>query len=147
MAMRRGAPRKRWTVVAAVAVIVIVASACAAAPADTSEIPSLYVDVSDFKLVTDHPTIAAGHVVVGIRNHASMLHELVVIKTDLAPDQLPVDGATAKAKEDGKVGELLNIAGGASRKLVLELTPGKYVLICNVAGHYQLGMRVGLEVQ
>ena len=147
MAMGRSGSRKRWTVAAAVAVVAIVASACAAAPSDTSEIPSLYVDISDFKLVTDHPTIAAGHVVVGIRNHASMLHELVVIKTDLAPDQLPVDGATAKAKEDGKVGELLNIAGGASRKLVLELTPGKYVLICNVAGHYQLGMRVGLEVQ
>jgi uncharacterized cupredoxin-like copper-binding protein len=110
-------------------------------------VPSLYVDISDYKIVTDHPTIAGGHVVVGIRNHAAMAHELKVIKTDLAPDQLPVDAATAKAKEDGKVGELLNIAGGASRKLVLELTPGKYVLICNIAGHYQLGMRVGLEVQ
>ena len=131
-----------------VMVAVLASSACAAAgPADTSEVPSVYVDLSDFKVASDHPTIAAGHVVVGIRNHASMAHELKVIKTDLAPDQLPVDGATAKAKEDGKVGELLNIAGGASRKLVLELTPGKYVLICNVAGHYQLGMRVGLEVQ
>jgi uncharacterized cupredoxin-like copper-binding protein len=129
-------------------VIAIVASACAAAgPPDTSEVPSLYVDISDFKIVTDHPTVTAGHVVVGIRNHASMVHELKVIKTDLAPDQLPVDGATAKASEDGKVGELANIAGGASRKLVLELVPGKYVLICNIAGHYQLGMRVGLEVQ
>jgi uncharacterized cupredoxin-like copper-binding protein len=129
------------------AVLVIVASACAASPSDTSEVPGLYVDISDYKLVTDHPSIAAGHVVFGIRNHAAMLHELKVIKTDLAPDQLPIDGATAKAKEDGKVGELLNIAGGASRKLVLELTPGKYVLICNIAGHYQLGMRIGLEVQ
>jgi len=139
-------PVHRIFAIAGVAVLVL--SACAAAgPADTSEVPSVYVDISDFKIVTDHPTIAAGHVVVGIRNHASMLHELKVIKTDLAPDQLPVDGATAKAKEDGKVGELLNITAGASRKLVLELTPGKYVLICNIAGHYQLGMRVGLEVQ
>ena len=137
-----------WAAAAALTVIAIVASACAAAgPTDTSEIPSLFVDISDFKIVTDHPTIAAGHVVVGIRNHAAMLHELKVIKTDLAPDQLPVDGATAKAKEDGKVGELTDIAAGASRKLVLELAPGKYVLICNIAGHYQLGMRVGLEVQ
>ena len=109
--------------------------------------PGLYVDISDFKLVTDHPSIASGHVVVGIRNHAAMLHELKVIKSDLAPDQLPMDGGTAKAREDGKVGELLNISAGASRKLVLDLAPGKYVLICNVAGHYQLGMRVGLEVQ
>ena len=128
-------------------ILAVVASACAAAPSDTSEVPSLYVEMSDFKITTDHPTIMAGHVVIGIRNHAAMLHELKVIKTDLAPDQLPVDGATAKASEDGKVGELANIAGGASRKLVLELAPGKYVLICNVAGHYQLGMRVGLEVQ
>jgi uncharacterized cupredoxin-like copper-binding protein len=140
---------KRWTAAAALlAALAIVASACAAAgPADTSEAPSITVDISDFKITTDRPTIASGHVVVGIINHASMLHELKVIKTDLAPDQLPVDGATAKAKEEGKVGELLNIAAGASRKLVLELTPGKYVLICNIAGHYQLGMRVGLEVR
>ena len=131
-----------------VMLVIVVSSACAAAgPADTSEVPSIYVDISDYKIVTDHPTIAGGHVVVGIRNHAAMAHELKVIKTDLAPDQLPVDAATAKAKEDGKVGELLNIAAGASRKLVLELTPGKYVLICNVPGHYQLGMRTGLEVR
>ena len=75
-----------------------------------------------------------------------MPHELKVIKTDLAPDKLPVDGATAKASEEGKVGELVSIPGGASRKLVLELAAGKYVLLCNVAGHYQLGMRTGLEV-
>jgi uncharacterized cupredoxin-like copper-binding protein len=125
----------------------ILASACGAASSDSSEVPTLYIDLSDFKVATDHATVPAGQVVFGVRNHASMAHELMVIKTDLAPDQLPIDGATAKAKEDGKVGELLNIAGGVSRKLVLELTPGKYVLICNVAGHYQLGMRVGLEVQ
>jgi uncharacterized cupredoxin-like copper-binding protein len=131
-----------------VGLVVLASSACAdAGPQDTSEVPSVYVDLSDYKIVTDHPTIAAGHVVIGIRNHAAMAHELKVIKTDLAPDQLPVDGATAKAREDGKVGELLNISAGASRKLVVELGPGKYVLICNVAGHYQLGMRTGLEVQ
>jgi uncharacterized cupredoxin-like copper-binding protein len=133
---------------AALLAIVLVASACAApATNDTSETPSVYIEMSDFKLVPDRPVVAAGHVVFGIRNHASMQHEIKVIKTDLAPDQLPIDGATAKASEDGKVGELLNISGGASRKLVLDLVPGKYVLICNVAGHYQLGMRVGLEVQ
>ena len=84
---------------------------------------------------------------IGIRNVASMEHELKVIKTDVAADQLPIDGATAKASEQGKVGEVLNIAGGASRKLVLELAAGKYVFLCNVAGHYQLGMRTALEVK
>jgi len=126
------------TLLIGLAVVAIIASACAATPSDTSEAATLIADLSDYKIVVDHPSIAAGHVVFGIRNHASMAHEFKVIKTDLAPDQLP---------EDGKVGELLDISAGATRKLVLDLVPGKYVLICNVAGHYQLGMRVGLEVK
>lgn len=130
-----------------IAAAVLLTSACAAAPSDTGEVPTLYLDLSDFKIVADHATVSAGRVVFGIRNHASMLHELKVIKTDLDPDKLPIDGAVAKAKEDGKAGELLNISAGASRKLVLELTPGNYVLICNIAGHYQLGMRVALAVK
>lgn len=123
------------------------ASACSAAPADTGEVPGLYLDLSDFKIVSDHATVPAGRTVFGIRNHASMSHEVKVIKTDLEPDKLPIDGASAKASEDGKVGELLNISAGGARKLVLELVPGRYVLICNIAGHYQLGMRLALEVR
>lgn len=130
------------------AVVAIVGSACGGpATTNTGETPNLLVDLSDYKVVIDHPTLAAGRIVIGVRNHASMAHELKVIKTDLASDQLPVDAATAKVKEDGKVAELLDISAGASRKLVVDLAPGKYVLICNVAGHYQLGMRTGLEVR
>ena len=130
-----------------IAAILALTTACAAPATDTGEVPGLYLDLSDFKIVTDHATIGAGRVVFGIRNHASMAHEVKVIKTDLDADKLPIDGAAAKASETGKVGELLNISAGASRKLVLDLVPGKYVLICNIAGHYQLGMRVALEVK
>ena len=133
--------------IALAAAALIVASACAAAPSDTSETPNVYLDLSDFKIAGDHDSVAAGRVVFGVRNHASMLHEVKVIKTDLAADALPIDQGAAKAKEDGKVAELLNIAAGASRKLVATLEPGKYVVICNIAGHYQLGMRVALEVK
>lgn len=130
-----------------VVMAVLVAACGGAATSDTSDVPTLYVDLSDFKIATDHATVPAGRTVFGIRNHASMGHELKVIKTDLDPDKLPIDGAAAKAKEDGKVGELLNIGAGGSRKLVLDLVPGRYLLICNIAGHYQLGMRVSLEVK
>ncbi|MDP9246076.1 MAG: hypothetical protein M3O64_05415 [Chloroflexota bacterium] len=123
------------------------ASACSAPPAETGEAAALFVEMSDYKLVLDHPSVTGPHVVIGIRNHAAMVHEVKVIKTDLAADQLPIDGGAAKAKEDGKVGELTNIPAAASRKLVVELPPGNYVLICNIAGHYQLGMRVALEVK
>jgi len=139
----------RRMLLAPLAVLVLAASACGggATATDSGETPNLTVGLADFKVTVDHASIPAGHVVIGVRNAGSMPHELKVIKTDQAPDKLPVDGATAKASEDGKVGELLNIPAGASRKLVLELAAGKYVLICNVAGHYQLGMRTGLEVK
>jgi uncharacterized cupredoxin-like copper-binding protein len=140
--------RPRRSRIAIFAAALLLVSACSgSAPSDTSESATLIADLSDYKIVIDHPSVAAGHVVFGIRNHASMAHEFKVIKTDLAPDQLPVDAATARAREDGKVGELLDISAGATRKLALDLVPGKYVLVCNVAGHYQLGMRVGLEVK
>ena len=135
------------TLLIALSVVAIIASACGGGTTETAESATLIADLSDYKIVIDHPSIAAGHVVFGIRNHAAMAHEFKVIKTDLAADQLPVDAGTAKADETGKVGALVDISAGATRKLALDLVPGKYVLICNVAGHYQLGMRVGLEVK
>ena len=124
-----------------------VAASCGGGASEPTDQPTLFADLTDFKIELDHASVPAGRVVFGIRNHAAMLHELKVIKTDLAPDQLPLDTAAAKAKEDGKVGGLENIPAGASRKLAIDLAPGKYVVICNVAGHYQLGMHVGLEVK
>ena len=132
----------------AIIILVVAASACGgAATSDTNDLPTLTLDLTDFKIASDHATVPPGRTVFAIRNHASMAHEVKVIKTDLDADKLPIDGAAAKAKEDGKVGELLNISAGGSRKLVLDLVPGRYLLICNIAGHYQLGMRVSLEVK
>jgi len=74
------------------------------------------------------------------------MHSFEVLKTDLPHDKLPIDGVTAKAKEDGKVGGIESIAPGGSASVTLDLAPGKYVLICNVAGHYQLGMHVSFTV-
>lgn len=127
--------------------LLLVTGACAAPPSDTTEAPTLNAELSDFKIILDRASVPAGHIVLGIRNHAAMTHEVKVIRTDVAPDKLPIDGGTAKVQEDGKAGELLNIGGGASRKLVLDLAPGSYVVLCNIAGHYQLGMRAGLEVK
>ena len=65
-----------------------------------------------------------------------------------AAAMLAVDLAAAKAKEDGKVGATREpIGAGRVAALTLDLTPGSYVLLCNVAGHYQLGMHAPLRVE
>lgn len=126
------------------AAALVVSTACGGAPESTEQ-PTLSVELTDFAVKADPGTVKAGRVVFAVRNRASMIHDLVVIRTDLAPNALPIDGG--KAKEDGKVGQVANLSAGISRKLVLELPAGHYVLICNVAGHYQLGMRTALTVE
>jgi len=130
--------------VVALAAALAVMSACGGAPESTEQ-PTLSVELTDFAVKADPGTVKAGHNVFAIRNRASMMHELVVIRTDLAPNALSIDGG--KAKEEGSVGSVANISAGVSRKLVLELPAGHYVLICNVPGHYQLGMRAALTVE
>ena len=39
-----------------------------------------------------------------------------------------------------------DLGPGKSASATFELSPGKYVLICNVAGHYEDGMYAGFEV-
>jgi len=47
----------------------------------------------------------------------------------------------------GRQGKTPVFGPGKTRRLALGLKPGKYVLICNVPGHYQAGMRVGFTVR
>ena len=75
----------------------------------------------------------------------SMTDEIMYALMELSGTEY-VDVYAAKAKEDGKVGEIPSIPAGKSAAVTIDLTAGKYVFICNVAGHYQLGMHTGFTV-
>jgi len=132
--------------VPALMALVLLVPACttpaAAAPAGSQVVAELF----DNKITVNVASVKAGTTKIGVRNLGTMQHSFEVLKTDLPPDKLPVDGASAKAKEDGKVGEIPSIAAGTSAAVTLDLQPGKYVFICNIAGHYQLGMHTGFTV-
>jgi uncharacterized cupredoxin-like copper-binding protein len=74
-----------------------------------------------------------------------MEHELVVIKTSKAANELPV--SYRRASDKGSVGEVEDIAGGKSKQLTLNLKKGHYVLVCNLPGHYKAGMRTDFTVK
>jgi uncharacterized cupredoxin-like copper-binding protein len=127
--------------------LALVVAACAG-PAEGAPTGSQVVaELSDYKITVGVPSIKAGKIKIGVRNLAAMEHTFQVLKTDLAHDKLPVDGPSGKAKEDGKVGEIPSIPAGKSAAVTIDLTPGKYVFICNVSGHYQLGMHTGFTVE
>src|SRR5947208_14824402 len=116
----------------ALALLVASCGAPDAAPAGAQVV----AEMSDYKITVSVPSVKAGSIKIGVRNLGTMEHSFQVIKTDLAPDKLPTDGASAKATEDGKVGEIASIPAGKSAAVTLDLAPGKYVFICNVARHY-----------
>ena len=128
------------------ALLAILVASCGGAPEAAPTDSQVVAEMTDYKITVNVPTAKAGKIKIGVRNLAAMEHSFEVIKTDLPQDKLPVDGASAKAKEDGKVGEIKSLPAGKSGALTLDLQPGKYVFICNVAGHYQLGMHTGFTV-
>jgi uncharacterized cupredoxin-like copper-binding protein len=90
----------------------------------------------------------AGPVEVEATNHGTIQHELVVIKTDLDPAALPETGTTVDEAAAGEViGRISDILGSLTKTGTFTLEAGNYAIICNVAGHYRLGMYAPLVVQ
>ena len=133
--------------VPALVALAFLVAACANSAAEAPSGSQVVATLTDYKITVTVPSVKAGTIKIGVRNLGAMEHSFQVLKTDLPPDKLPVDGASAKAKEDGKVGEIASIAVGKSAAVPLDLTPGKYVFICNIASHYQLGMHTGFTVE
>jgi uncharacterized cupredoxin-like copper-binding protein len=125
--------------------VLVVACAGTAEPAPAGA--QVVAELSDNKITVSVPSVKAGKIKVGVRNLGTMEHSFLVLKTDLPHDKLPVDGASGKANEDGKIGEIASIPAGKSASVPLDLTPGKYVFLCNIASHYQLGMHTGFTVE
>ena len=95
--------------------------------------------------MTVTPTSApAGKVTFTVKNSGTVIHEMVILKTDTPYDQLPVvkDGVS----EAASVGEVADIPKGKTKSGTFKLKPGKYVLVCNIKKHYGLGMRAPLTV-
>ena len=101
----------------------------------------------------------AGDVTFAVTNKGTVAHEMIVAKTDTPFDQIPiadsgdppapVSSGADKVDEAAKVGETgdPNLQPGESRTFTITgLVPGKYVLFCNLAQHYGLGMRAAFTV-
>jgi uncharacterized cupredoxin-like copper-binding protein/mono/diheme cytochrome c family protein len=108
------------------------------------------VSLEEYTVSADPASIAAGAVNFNVSNDGTIVHNFRVIQTDLAPEALPIaaDGLTV---DEGAV----TVAGGFTNTLAAEgeqltpiqqLAPGSYVLICNISGHYEQGMRTAFTV-
>ena len=93
--------------------------------------------------------VKAGRVTFEVSNSSpGMAHEMVVLKTESAEDNLPMKpGDRVDEASLRKVGEVEDVKSGKKKIIKLKLDPGRYILICNVPGHYKNGMHATLTVE
>ncbi len=133
--------RRLLTATAAAAAAPLVAAAVAS-PATP---PQVKVTLKEFKVIPSVASVKAGSVSFKVTNTGTIVHEMVVVKTNLAPGKLPVKNN--RVPEKGAIGEVPDLSPGKSKTVTLKLTAGKYVLLCNIKGHYQAGQWVGFTVK
>ena len=108
------------------------------------------VVLDEWSVTPDVTTVSPGTVTFAAKNEGAMPHELVVVKTDVAADALPVSAGKADEEAAGEViGEIEpeDLPAGGEAEAVFDLDPGRYLLICNIAGHYEQGMYAELTVE
>jgi uncharacterized cupredoxin-like copper-binding protein len=98
--------------------------------------------------ITVPAKLHAGRHTFAVKNRGTEPHELVVVRTDVAAAALPragakVDETSSRLHVTAATGAL---APGATRSVSVTLTPGHYVVLCDLPSHYGLGMRVDIAV-
>jgi uncharacterized cupredoxin-like copper-binding protein len=132
-------------------VVVLAISACAQASGSRFTPGNAVIRVTDenMKMKVDAISAPAGKVTFLVVNLDTVDHEVVILKTDKAPEKLALLSGASKVDEEAageNVGEV-EVEAGTTGAGTFELAPGKYVLVCNVLSHYMAGMFAAFEVK
>jgi uncharacterized cupredoxin-like copper-binding protein len=148
--------RKAWALLAGAFAVALLGAACGNDEGG-GEGGTVDVTLQEFAVGASPASVSSGSVTFNATNNGPEDdHELVVVKTDLAPDALPTqeNGAVDEEGEGIKViGEIEEFPVGESESASFDLEAGAYVLICNIydedeqESHYQEGMRTAFTVE
>jgi hypothetical protein len=156
--------RQNWLATGAVALLgaATVATACAADAPDyveqaeitcfaVSDLPAdatrIDVSLKEWSIELSTDTVKAGNVGLVATNQGTMVHEMLVVRTD-DPASLPY-AANGSVNEDAisaadTLGEIAEFAVGTTCAHNFALSPGRYAVFCNIAEgdsvHLEKGM-------
>jgi uncharacterized cupredoxin-like copper-binding protein len=139
-----GRTRSRSWFAGLVGVLVLALASCGGSGSGATG--DVIVTLKDFSLTATPGTFAPGAISFGIDNDGPSVHEFVVLRTDDAPDALPVENGLIPEDQIDLVDEVEDIAPGTSSSLDVDLDAGAYVLVCNLPAHYEQGMFAAFTV-
>jgi hypothetical protein len=143
----------RIALLALATVLAVALAACG----DEEERSTVDVSLSEWEVVPNVESVVEGEVTFNADNNGEQEHELVIIQTAFAADELPAeDDGSVDEGADGVdvIGETAEIEPGDDDSRVFTLDPGSYVLLCNLVheengereAHYAMGMFKAFEV-
>jgi uncharacterized cupredoxin-like copper-binding protein len=109
----------------------------------------------------DERRLKAGKVTVNARNVGDVEHDIVMVKTDLPAHEMPMTpeggpdynqaghvmfGGHGEGGHGADGGDDIHVMPGETERIHANLEPGKYVLVCTYAGHYQAGQHASVRV-
>jgi uncharacterized cupredoxin-like copper-binding protein len=131
------------------AVLVLVVAGCSSGDGKPSGALTVAPIVErDFKIKADRYELPAGKVDLSVKNDGPDAHELIVVRETNSGLPMRKDGLTVDedAIEKQTLGALEPGQPGGIRHLQVKLAPGRYLLLCNMSGHFLGGMHAELVV-
>ncbi len=101
---------------------------------------AIHVKLGEMWVRPDYTSVKAGKVTFAATNSGKLEHELMIERTPLKMD------GPGRPNEEAAQGMIEDMEPGESGTMTLRLTPGTYVLFCNVSGHYAAGQHMRFTV-
>jgi hypothetical protein len=126
----------------------LAAATVAASSAQAADPPVVNVTISDGSMQVDQSSVPAGSVTFQVFAKDEV-HEINILKTQLDPQSLPMatDGTVDEDAVGDKAGELEDVPPDSPQGDMFDMTSGRFVIICNHAGHYANGEVATLVVK
>jgi uncharacterized cupredoxin-like copper-binding protein len=115
-----------------------------------SKVTKIEVTEKEMEIKLSSATAPAGPIEFVVTNQGQRPHEMEIIKTDLPFDKLPMKNGRLDTEKAGKeIAEIEadELKSGETKTLRVNLTPGTYLIECNLPRHFKAGMRALLTVK
>ena len=117
------------------------ASPSTASPsASTTSGTTITGTLTEYKIALSAASASAGSVTFNVTNSGTMVHEFVILKTDILAKDLPLVNGVVVEDDYSPVGEVAETDTGKSGTFTATLPAGHYAIICNIPGHVAAGM-------
>lgn len=118
---------------------------------DSVKVTTINVIEKEMTIQLSPATAPSGLVEFVVKNEGEKPHEFVIFRNDLPDKKLPIKAGNLDEGAKGlkHIGEinLSRLKSKATRALRLKLKPGRYLLVCNLPGHAQAGMKAEFVVK